>query len=72
MIKRRVSERALSTSNDGICGKVQPGQGRIAGRLIENKSTASKDCAEAIQKVEAMAAPKVKHADGAVKVGFAR
>jgi len=40
----------------GVCGKVLPGQGRIAACLIENKSTASKPCAEAIQKVEAMAA----------------
>jgi cysteine rich repeat protein len=32
----------------GVCGKIQPGQGRIAGCLIENKSTASKGCAEAI------------------------
>jgi hypothetical protein len=40
----------------GACGKIQPGQGRIAACLIANKSTASKDCAEAIQKVEAMAA----------------
>jgi hypothetical protein len=40
----------------GVCGKAQPGQGRIAACLIENKSTASKGCAEAIQKVEAMAA----------------
>ena len=40
----------------GVCGKIQPGQGRIAACLIANKSTASKDCADAIQKVEAMAA----------------
>jgi len=40
----------------GVCGKIQPGQGRIAECLIANKSTASKDCADAIQKVEAMAA----------------
>ena len=40
----------------GVCGKIQPGQGRIAACLIENKSTASKGCAEAIQKVEDMAA----------------
>ena len=40
----------------GVCGKIQPGQGRIAACLIENKSTASKGCADAIQKVEAMAA----------------
>jgi Golgi apparatus protein 1 len=40
----------------GVCGKIQPGQGRIAECLIANKSTASKDCADAIQKLEAMAA----------------
>jgi Cysteine rich repeat len=40
----------------GVCGKTVPGQGRIAACLIANKSTASKDCADAIQKVEAMAA----------------
>ena len=40
----------------GVCGKIQPGQGRVAACLIANKSTASKDCADAIQKVEAMAA----------------
>jgi cysteine rich repeat protein len=40
----------------GVCGKIQPGQGRIAACLIENKSTASNLCAEAIQKLEAMAA----------------
>jgi Golgi apparatus protein 1 len=40
----------------GVCGKILPGQGRIAACLITNKSTASKDCADAIQKVEAMAA----------------
>ena len=40
----------------GVCGKIQPGQGRIAACLIVYKSTASKDCADAIQKVEAMGA----------------
>jgi hypothetical protein len=39
----------------GVCGKTIPGQGRVAACLIANKSTASKDCAEAIQKVEALA-----------------
>jgi hypothetical protein len=39
----------------GICGKVVPGQGRIAACLLANKSTASKDCADAIQKIEAAA-----------------
>jgi len=32
-----------------------PGQGRIAGCLLANKSTASAGCAEAINKLEAMA-----------------
>jgi len=40
----------------GVCGKTLPGQGRLAACLIANKSTASKDCLEAIQKVEALAA----------------
>jgi Golgi apparatus protein 1 len=40
----------------GVCGKTLPGQGRLAACLIANKSTASKDCADAIQKVEALAA----------------
>jgi hypothetical protein len=39
----------------GVCGKVVPGQGRIAACLLANKSTASKDCADAIQKIEATA-----------------
>ena len=40
----------------GVCGKIQPGQGRIAACLLANKSTASTGCTEAIQKIEAMAA----------------
>jgi hypothetical protein len=40
----------------GVCGKVVPGQGRIATCLLENKSTASSGCAEAIKKLEAIAA----------------
>jgi hypothetical protein len=40
----------------GVCGKTQPGQGRIAACLIANKPTASKGCVDAIQKIEAMAA----------------
>ena len=40
----------------GVCGKTVPGQGRIAACLIANKSTASKNCAEALQKFEAMSA----------------
>jgi hypothetical protein len=46
---------ACKAEISGVCGKIQPGQGRIAACLIANKSTASKDCADAIQKVEAMA-----------------
>jgi hypothetical protein len=40
----------------GVCDKIQPGQGRIAACLLANKSTASTGCAEAIKKIEAMAA----------------
>ena len=40
----------------GVCGKIQPGQGRIAACLLANKSTASTGCADAIKKIEAMAA----------------
>jgi Golgi apparatus protein 1 len=41
----------------GVCGKTVPGQGRIAACLLENKSTASSGCAEALKKIEALAAP---------------
>jgi cysteine rich repeat protein len=40
----------------GVCGKTVPGQGRMAACLSANKSTASKDCVDAISKIEAMAA----------------
>ena len=40
----------------GVCGKIQPGQGRIASCLMANRSTVSKECGDGIQKVEAMAA----------------
>ena len=40
----------------GVCGKTVPGQGRIATCLLENRATASSGCAEAIKKVEALAA----------------
>jgi len=40
----------------GVCGKTQPGQGRLAACLLANKSTASAGCAEAIKKIEAMVA----------------
>jgi hypothetical protein len=40
----------------GVCGKTQPGQGRIAACLLANKSTASSGCVEALKKIEGMAA----------------
>jgi len=40
----------------GVCGKAQPGQGRVAACLVANKSTASKNCIEALDKIEAMVA----------------
>ena len=42
----------------GVCGKIVPGQGRIAACLSANKSTASKDCAEAITAIEAIVSEK--------------
>ena len=50
---RQAQEARLAT---GVCGKTVPGEGRIAACLLANKSTASKNCAEALQKIEAMAA----------------
>ena len=57
---------ALQTSNEtlkeavaacradiaGKCGTVQPGKGRIAACLVAEKANVSKDCANAIEKVE--------------------
>ena len=40
----------------GVCGKIVPGQGRVAACLMENRSTASKECADSIKKIEAIAA----------------
>jgi hypothetical protein len=40
----------------GVCGNIQPGQGRIAACLFANRSTASKDCKEVLGKIEALAA----------------
>jgi hypothetical protein len=47
---------ACKAEINGVCGKILPGQGRIAACLIGNKSAASTGCSEAIQKVETMAA----------------
>ena len=48
--------KACQAEIKGVCGTTQPGQGRIAGCLLANKSTASAGCVEALQKIEAMAA----------------
>lgn len=46
---------ACKSEITGVCGKTQPGQGRIAACLLTNKSTASSGCVKALQKIEAMA-----------------
>jgi Cysteine rich repeat len=40
----------------GVCGKTQPGDGRIAACLFANRPTASKACGDVLGKIEAMAA----------------
>lgn len=47
---------ACKAEISGVCGKTQPGQGRIAACLFSNKSTASKACGDVLGKIEAMAA----------------
>jgi hypothetical protein len=47
---------ACKAEISGVCGKIQPGQGRVATCLFANRSTASKNCEEALGKIEAMAA----------------
>jgi hypothetical protein len=47
---------ACKAEISGVCGKTQPGQGRIAACLFANKSTASKACGEVLGRIEAMAA----------------
>jgi Golgi apparatus protein 1 len=37
---------------DKFCAKTQPGQGRIAACLAANKTSVSKDCVEAVQKLQ--------------------
>lgn len=49
---------ACKAEINGMCGKIKPGEGRIATCLLENKSTASASCAEAIAKVELLASGK--------------
>jgi Cysteine rich repeat len=47
---------ACKAEINGVCGKTQPGQGRVAACLFANRSTASKACGDALGKIEAMAA----------------
>jgi Cysteine rich repeat len=51
---------ACKTEISGVCGKISPGEGRIATCLLENKSTVSNGCAEAIAKVQSLASEKEK------------
>jgi hypothetical protein len=46
---------ACKAEISGVCGKTQPGQGRIAACLFANRSTASKACEEILGKIEEMA-----------------
>ena len=43
---------ACRTDIASKCGTVQPGKGRIAACLVAQKASVSKDCANAIEKVE--------------------
>ena len=51
---------ACKAEINGVCGKIKPGEGRIATCLLENKSTASAGCAAAIAKVQSLASEKEK------------
>lgn len=51
---------ACKAEISGVCGKIKPGEGRIATCLLENKSTASAGCVEAIAKVQSLASEKEK------------
>jgi hypothetical protein len=46
---------ACKAEISGVCGQIQPGQGRIAACLFANQSTASKACGEILGKIEEMA-----------------
>jgi hypothetical protein len=46
---------ACKTEISGICGKTQPGQGRIAACLFANRSTVSQACGDVLGKIESMA-----------------
>jgi Cysteine rich repeat len=49
---------ACKTEITGVCGNIKPGEGRIATCLLENKSTASAVCAEAIARIQSLASEK--------------
>ena len=51
---------ACKAEINSVCGKIKPGEGRIATCLLENKSTASAGCADAIAKVQSLASEKEK------------
>jgi hypothetical protein len=51
---------ACKAEINGVCAKVKPGEGRIATCLLENKSTASAGCVEAIAKVQLLASEPQK------------
>ena len=56
----KVGVIACKAEINGVCGKIKPGEGRIATCLLENKSTASSGCVEAIAKVQSLASEKDK------------
>lgn len=56
----KVGVIACKAEINGVCGKIKPGEGRIATCLLENKSTASAGCVEAIAKVQSLASEKEK------------
>jgi Cysteine rich repeat len=55
-LKQAVS--ACRAEISGKCSTVQPGEGRIAACLLQNMSTASKECTEAVQKLKTTLAEK--------------
>jgi hypothetical protein len=54
----RLKEAVMACNNEiaKFCSKTQPGQGRVAQCLIDNKAAASAQCAGAIQKLQTAAA----------------
>jgi Golgi apparatus protein 1 len=48
----RDAVNACRSDIDKFCAKTQPGQGRIAACLAANQTSLSKDCVEAVQKLQ--------------------